>query len=130
MHRRVVLFALLLPLVFAEPIADAHGLPYTQVELDAITRSVIASLIAISVFLLSVLHKPRPQRPTWDIALARALLTGIIAVVAVLIMRSVVGDNLAAEWLTAAVVGSEGPGAIKWLRERFGMLWKKEGGDT
>lgn len=127
MRRLALLIMLLIGLSSAEPLAPTI---FDREELSGAARAAIASCIAMLVFVFGVLQKPRAQRPAWDIALARTALTGIIALVAVLCVRLAWPDNLAIEWLTAAVVGSEGPGAIKWLRERFGMLWKKEGGDT
>jgi drug/metabolite transporter (DMT)-like permease len=98
--------------------------PYDASEINSVWRAIIAAFIAFAVYLLAILQRPREQRPSWDVALASALLTAIFAVVAVLLVRTISRDNLAAEWLTAAVVGSEGPGAIRYLRERFKAVWK------
>jgi hypothetical protein len=121
------LLVLLLALLMSASAENALGWPYAEHELDAATRAGVASLIAIAVYVLSVLQQPRPKRPAWDVALARALLTGLFALVAVLAVRQV-SSSLVAEWLTAAVIGSEGPRAVEWLRERFLLLWK--GGDS
>lgn len=101
---------------------------YDSREMTEAWRAAVASFIAVIVYILTVLQKNRSQRPTWDSVLARALLTGIFALVAVLIVRNV-SDNLAVEWLTAAVIGSEGPAAVRRLRERLGLIWRDTGGE-
>jgi len=128
MRRLALLIVLLIGLSSAEPLAPTI---FDQEELSGAARAAIASCIAMLVFVFGLLQKPRAQRPAWDIALARVALTGIIALVAVLCVRLAWPDNLALEWVTAAVIGSEGPSAIRWLRERFANAWKggKHDGD-
>jgi energy-converting hydrogenase Eha subunit A len=120
------MFALILAItaLFTAAAAENQTIDlYDADELTAAARAVIASIIAMAVYTLNVLQKPRALRPAWDVAAAQALLTGVFAVISVLIIRQV-NNNLTAEWLTAAVIGSEGPSAVKWLKSRFAALWK------
>ncbi len=121
MRLRLLLFAFVASPALAES-------PYAPSEVDAVWRSTVAALIAFFVYVLTVLQQPKIKRPTLDVVLARALLTGIFAVVAVLLVRQVSKDNLAAEWLTAAIVGSEGPTALRFLRDRFKAVWGSSSG--
>lgn len=127
MRFAVLLFALLLLLSSAaiSQTQQTQVFIYTRGELDAIARGAIAATIAMLVFILSVLQKPRDTRKSWDTVLAQTLLTGIIALIAVLLLRSTSIDSLAIEWLAAAVIGAEGPNAMSLLREKFDAIWRR-----
>ncbi len=126
MRPRLIILLFLMMLALAEPASSNDVFPYNDAEIDAVTRATVGALIALCVYLLSVLQQQRSKRPSWDMAIAQAGLTAITALVAVLLVRSMGNDNLAVEWLVAAVVGSEGPVALRWLRDRVRKMLQRE----
>lgn len=105
--------------------ASVNGFPYTNDELQDTTRALLASLMALVMYIARVLQQPGSSVGK---VVGGSIQTMGIALVMILVVREMTGGNLAAEMVTGAVVGMDGPRAGQRLREWFELFVQKPKG--
>lgn len=98
---------------------------YTDNEMQDWLRASLASAIALLMYIARILQEPWPGIRK---AIGGTIQTIVIAVVMILLVREISGNNLAAELLAGAVVGMEGPKAGSRLKQILDNLSKAKGG--